>query len=173
MLEDNQEGLILCLPTSSLKVHITDLGTLLTFFSSGAPSSFPLFILFSFICFLLFLCHFAGSAFVSQWSLWVFCSSLNPTECSRNTVKWVRLFPDINTQQCWAEKATDRGILLYLSEIGFSMKNQRIVSMSAHKLTINEFSVNKIYSLGNIQSTFNLVVMFAKEFMINPLLPQT
>lgn len=45
--------------------------------------------------------------------------------------------------------------------------------MSAHQLTINEFSVNKIYSLGNIQSTFNLVVMFAKEFMINPLLPQT
>lgn len=53
------------------------------------------------------------------------------------------------------------------------MKNQCIVSMSAHQLTINEFSVNKIYSLGNIQSTFNLVVMFAKEFMINPLLPQT
>lgn len=52
------------------------------------------------------------------------------------------------------------------------MKNQRIVSMSAHQLTINEFTVNKIYSLGNIRSTVNLVVMFGKEFMINPLLPQ-
>lgn len=52
------------------------------------------------------------------------------------------------------------------------MKNQRIVSMSAHQLTINEFTGNKIYSLGNIRSTANLVVMFGKEFMINPLLPQ-
>lgn len=44
--------------------------------------------------------------------------------------------------------------------------------MSAHQLTINEFTVNKIYFLGNIQSTVNLVVMLEKEFMINPLLPQ-
>jgi len=52
------------------------------------------------------------------------------------------------------------------------MKNQHIVSMSAHQLTINEFTVNKIYSLGNIWSTVNLVVMFGKKFMIHPLLPQ-
>lgn len=44
--------------------------------------------------------------------------------------------------------------------------------MSAYQLTINEFTVNKIYSLGNIRSTVNLAVMFGKEFMINPLLPQ-
>lgn len=50
------------------------------------------------------------------------------------------------------------------------MKNQHIVSMSAHQLTINEFTVNKIYFLGSIWSTIKLVVMFGKEFMNNPLL---
>lgn len=48
------------------------------------------------------------------------------------------------------------------------MKNQHIVSMSAHQLMINEFTVNKIYFLGTIWSTVNLVVMFGKEFMNNP-----
>lgn len=43
------------------------------------------------------------------------------------------------------------------------MKNQHIVSMSAHQLIINEFTVNKIYFLGTIWSTVNLVVMFGKE----------
>lgn len=52
------------------------------------------------------------------------------------------------------------------------MKNRHIVSMSTHQLTINEFTVNKIYSLGNNRSTVKLVVKFGKEFMINPLLPQ-
>lgn len=52
------------------------------------------------------------------------------------------------------------------------MKNQHIVSMSEHQLAINEFTVNKIYFLGTIWSTVNLVVMFANEFMNNPLLPQ-
>lgn len=51
------------------------------------------------------------------------------------------------------------------------MKNQHIVSMSAHQLTINESTVNKIYFLGTIWSTVNPVVMFGKEFMNNPLLP--
>lgn len=46
MLE--QEGFILCLHMSFLKVHVTALGAPLTFFRSGAKSPFSLFFFFFF-----------------------------------------------------------------------------------------------------------------------------
>lgn len=68
MLE--QEGFILCLHMSFLKVHVTALGAPLTFFRSGAKSPFSLFFFFFLFCLVggfclvgCFLsCCFEGSA---------------------------------------------------------------------------------------------------------------